>query len=308
LARQAVETRSTERKLVEGELVDARRELDRFNQRLAEIDTRLDERKTQLDKYRQSYQSAVSALFQAEKALQQSERKEIEAQQALAPSESTQREAESSLEKHRQDRDVLEIKLREVHEQIAHEQAAVAKVRAELQVLDQAENTLTGYASGARLLLEAARHNQVLGTRGTVSNHLDVPEDFEVAIAAALGEYLDAVLLESKANLERAIAMFEGQSARGSILPMDGLYLGNKDLARNFNEEILGFASDFVRTSSEYQAVVDLLLGRVLVVRDRKSAMKLLADGQQTKGEFDHDLRIVTLKEVFQLAVRFSLD
>lgn len=299
-ARQAVENRTIERSLIEGELEGLRRGLDQLIQQQAELRTRLDERRTQHEKHQLSYQAGVSALSQAEKALQQAERAVAETQQTLSLLESSQKDAESNLEKHQQERNALDSKIREEHERISLEQAAMAKVRAELQVLDQAEKMLTGYASGARLLIEAARQNRILGTHGTVSNHLDVPEEFEVAIAAALGEYLDAILLESKGELDKAIAIFEGQTARGAILPMDQLSAGKVNLTWRDREEVLGFASDFVHTQKDFQAVVDLLLGRVLIVRDRTAAMKLLYDGNRIESDIEQDLRIVTLKgEVF---------
>ena len=75
-------------------------------------------------------------------------------------------------------------------------QNRIDRLQAQLEVLEQAEQSLAGYAEGARFLLDAARQSRLV-TRGALSASLDVPVELETAIAAALGDTLDAVLLET---------------------------------------------------------------------------------------------------------------
>ena len=72
------------------------------------------------------------------------------------------------------------------------------RLKAHLEVLEQAEQSLAGYAEGARFLLEAVRQARLKGAHGALSAALDVPAELEVAIAAALGDTLDAILARCK--------------------------------------------------------------------------------------------------------------
>ena len=99
---------------------------------------------------------------------------------------------------------------------LAARKADQSRLAAQLEVLEQAEKSLQGYAEGARFLLDAARQSKFKGASGALSASLEVPAELETAIAAALGEHLDAVLLESAQldnalnliNLTRLVAQF----------------------------------------------------------------------------------------------------
>jgi chromosome segregation ATPase len=70
-----------------------------------------------------------------------------------------------------------------------------SKLQAQLEVLEQAEQMLTGYAEGARFLLDPIRQS-TLGIRGALSALLELPAELEAAIAAALGDAIDSVIIE----------------------------------------------------------------------------------------------------------------
>ncbi len=107
-------------------------------------------------------------------------------------------------------------RLREQRSGLAVEQA---RLKAQLDVLDQAEAAWSGYASGARLLLQAASQNRLPGARGALNAFLETPAELEKAIAAALGEFLDAVLLED--DPDQAMDLLQRGSGRGVLLPLE---------------------------------------------------------------------------------------
>ncbi len=129
---------------------------------------------------------------------------------------------------------------------------------------------------------------------------MDVPVELEVAIAAALGEYIDAVLLVSGQDTEQAILLLDSnQSGRTSLLPLDWL-TPVEPLHVNRSGDCLGVASDLVKASAEIRPVLNLLLGHVLIVRNRAAARRLLA-GQPKNA------RAVTLHgEVFHASGQVS--
>jgi chromosome segregation protein len=141
------------------------------------------------------------------------------------------------------------------------------------------------------------------GTRGALSSFLDVPAELETAIAAALGEYLEAVVLDQAIATEDALRLLEGKSSRAVLLPVENLRapkILHDGVQETFNsQEVYGLASELVSVPTELHPVLDFLLGHVWVVCDRSVARRLLQylhDNQATADES----RVVTLRgEVF---------
>ena len=173
-------------------------------------------------------------------------------------------------------------------------------MQARLDVLEQAEAALSGYASGTRILLQAARQQQLQGVQGAMNNYLQVSVEFERAVAAALGEYLDAILLQ--ADPEAALDLLQAEAGRGVLMPLEEI-AGVMPLSALGSPEgdVLGVAAELVDAPAELRPALNLLLGRVLVTRDRRAARRAL------KGQ-PGDVRAVTLNgEVFHASGPISL-
>ncbi|OGN75979.1 MAG: chromosome segregation protein SMC [Chloroflexi bacterium GWB2_49_20] len=167
------------------------------------------------------------------------------------------------------------------------------KLKMQLEVLDQAEQSLTGFADGARLILESARKSKVNAGIQALSSSLDVPAELEMAIAASLGEFVDSVIFQSDSDIEEAINLLEVANAgRATMLPTHRLVFSDQIKAPQ-DPDCLGLACDMVKIIPEYRVVVDYLLGRVLIVKNRKAAKRLINGIQK-------DLKVVTLSgEIF---------
>ncbi len=201
------------------------------------------------------YKSAELVRLNAENILQLAENAFLSAQKSLAD---------------------LEESVKHVNAGVAAKKAERARMKAQLDVLDQAEQSLSGYADGAKLLLEAARQSRLKGTRGALSSTLDVPVDLEVAISAALGEFTDSILLASGQDTNQALALLDlDHNSRASILPLDWL-IPPEPLKIRPDVNCLGVASDLVKAPAEIRPVLDLLLGQVVVVRSRTAARHVL--------------------------------
>ncbi len=92
-----------------------------------------------------------------------------------------------------------------------------------------------------------------------------------------MGEYADAVLLTTGQDAEKALSLLESdRSGRASLLPLDQL-TPFESLKAIDDTDCLGIAADLVTAPAELQPAVDLLLGEVFIVRDRKAAKRILA-------------------------------
>ena len=114
----------------------------------------------------------------------------------------------------------------------------------------------------------------------------------EIAIAAALGDTLDAVLLQGD-QIEEALRLLESDDAgRAALLPLDGNV--NHLLNQPNDADCLGIASSLINAPDDLRAAVHLLLGNTLIVSDRNAARRLI-------GEIPTYARIVTVRgEVFR--------
>ena len=164
----------------------------------------------------------------------------------------------------------------ELNDKLSKTQTEVSRISAELNVLQQAEQKLAGYANGAKLLLTQSRSGKLPGAHGTLSNFLDVPEEYEKPIAAALGEYLDAVILEKETDSNQALDLLLNEKTKGVLLPLNKLITLDRPTLDNNIPGLIGIAADLVTTPPKFRPVIDLLLGRVFIMKDKKDLSRVL--------------------------------
>jgi len=292
-AQTALNERQAEESRLESDLGSARKKLDELTAQRAGLQARMDELAARSETQKQKLEAATQAIALADSEAGQASQEFKAAASARQKAETAMQKAEAEFQSAEKRLAELEEKVKQRQAERAAKQAEQARLKAQLDVLEQAEQSLAGYADGAKLLLDAARQSKLGGARGALSAALDVPAELEVAISAALGEYTDAVLLASGRDAEQALALLDSdQSGRASILPLDWLSPA-EPLKTKPDANCLGVASDLVKAPAELRPALDLLLGQVLVVRDRAVARRVLA-GQPK------NVRVVTLGgEVF---------
>ncbi len=198
----------------------------------------------------------------------------------------------------------VEADRRELSEKITAQKTLVAQVQAEIKVLDEAEKNLTGYEEGARILLQAMRDKRLNGAVGSLGNSLTIPQEYETAMAAILGEYIDSLVIESIRESDIALDLIDGDTTRGSFIPLDAINPA-KPLALDLDKapvepgNILGIAANLVDAESRLRPIVDLLFGQAIVVKDRKTARTILSGGDLRNLP---NLKVVTLKGEVYLA------
>jgi chromosome segregation protein len=297
VASRGLKERQAERAKVEQQLQAARQAMTALSARRSHLQARHSERQSNAEKQTHALAKAREALEIAEGEYRSAQAVLEQAAQVLARAQAVRQGHEEKLRSHQQVLGDAETAQRAILEQQSGLQAEQSRIQARLEVLEQAENALSGYAGGVQLLLKAAQQARLKGARGALSSFLEVPAEYEIAIAAALGEFVDAVILED-GSLEAALGLLDGQAARAAILPTDTLTPGSIYIPVEGSDalEILGSAAKLVRAPVELQPAVELLLGRVVVARDRKSARRFLS---AHAGE-DPNLRVVSLQgEVF---------
>jgi chromosome segregation protein len=214
---------------------------------------------------------------------------------SLSQNESALMGLESSLEENEIAQQNLRLESKQLDQKLNNFLREKARISAEINAHEEAEFSSAGFAEGAKTLLDAAKKNHLKLSQETFGNSLKVPQKLEVAISAALGDYLEAVFLDSGTDPESALQWIENQEASATLLPLRQLS-SSKALTAPNESGVVGVASDLVEANKEIQNAAQLFLGQVLVVEDRATARRL----QATLPE---QARVVTLRgEVFHAA------
>jgi chromosome segregation protein len=296
-AQNNLNERMAERAEAERLMQSARQVLTALTARQAHLQVRLAERETQAIRQAETLGQVAIALDTAE-AEQQAANMALQATaENLDQAQARRTSTEAALQEGRRNLADMEAARARALQEHSDLQTQASRLQAQLEVLEQAEQALSGYAGGVQLLIQAARQTHLSGSLQPLSSLLEVPVEYETAIAAGLGEFLDAVLME-ESSLDSALGILEGKAARAALLPVDNLTPNSTRalLDGDNSGNIVGIAADLVQAPVEIRPVIELLLGKVVVARERASALRFLKDHRQENP----DLRVVSLQgEVF---------
>ena len=291
-AQNSLHSRQSDRAELEEQLAQIRNQIEALSQQRAENNARLDELKSRIESQNQKIEQTKTAISNGETLLAKTKLQYESARGTREQAMLTLQEAEDRVIRKKDEVSGFDRQRREALEQRTKEESDHSRLKAQLEVLEQSEQSLAGYAEGARFLLEAARESKLSGARGALSAALDVPAELETAIAAALGDTLDAVLLDSN-QLEEALSLLESDGAgRAALLPLDER--NNLALSNPNDGDCLGVASELVKSPEELSGAVRLMLGQTLIASDRNAARRLIQN-------LPTHARVVTLRgEVFR--------
>jgi chromosome segregation protein len=154
--------------------------------------------------------------------------------------------------------------------------AALDRLASRQDLLARLRADLTGYHPGVRAALSA--RGEIGGLLGTVAELMRVPDEYEEAIESALGARLQNIVAERWEDAEKAIALLkETQGGWATFLPLDTLR-PRSPMRVQRSDEVLGIASELVRFEDRLRPVFELLLGRIVIVRDLPAARHLLRE------------------------------
>lgn len=159
------------------------------------------------------------------------------------------------------------------------------RLKNRLELIKQSRESLAGFSDGAKSLLRSSREKKLRSELTDLATHIEVPEEYEIAISAALGEAVDVLIIKN-GNLgynlvEEFSTRLEDRVAVLSQEPHSKKFV-TKDLGESLN-----IASQIVNTEQSLRPVVDLLLGDFVIVENIKAAFS----GRETHP----DLNFVTL-------------
>jgi chromosome segregation protein len=173
-------------------------------------------------------------------------------------------------------------------------QAEEIKFNVQYEALIQAEKSLVGYNLGSKNLLNANKKGDFTGKYQPLNEILNVPNQFEEAIAAAIGEYLDSIVILDQSDPTAAIQyLAKGDQGRAILLPLQ-LLKSTEILDTPKIDGFIGKAGSLIKYDNKFDIVINSLLGNTIIVDTHENARKALS-------KFPPQVRIVTLNgEIFQ--------
>ncbi len=297
-------TQQQERSIIEDKIHTLQQDITEITTKTAQKQAYLTEKDSHINRLKDTLQKVNRDILLLETELSSSQETlrsiYIEKEEKVKNSESIKAELQSIQE----NLSSQEQKRREINEKITAQKTKLVQLQTEMNVLDDAERNLTGHEEGARILIQAMNDKKIDGAIGSIGHSLIVPEEYETAIAAVMGEYIDSLIVKTIDQTERALDLIGNETTRGSLFPLD-VIAPIRPLSLDLEKapvepgNIIGIAAKFVKAESLLKPIIDLIFGHVVIVKDRKTARSVLAsrDWQDIPN-----FRVVTLKGEMYLA------
>ncbi len=275
-SQKLLETRNVEREKIEKNVREKRRELVQLETKSVELKAKkneLNERITTLknnfEKIENDQTSSIKVFVDAKQKFD-----------ALGTNESEEKEERQKIElllsQINKEINAIEEKNQIAQKEITKLHSEQARLIAQIEVLTQADSSLAGLNQGAKTIINASKSGRIPGKYLPISNSIEVPKKFESAISAALGEFLDAVILLDESDPDAAMQLLSIEDqGRAVIMPL-ALLKNQEKIEFGNNENILGRAADLIKSDKKIQSAIQILLQNTIIVEDRKTAQSMI--------------------------------
>ncbi len=259
----------------------AQREISALSERVRLLAARREEIGAELEPLRaqeQAQEERVRAARAAEEELrgrlEAQERRVAELERELAALRRAVREQTTRQEQLEADLRARRARREKLEKTLAETRAAEARLEAEQELLSRLRQEMAGLTEGTRRVLQA----ELPGVVGLLGQMLRVPPEWEPAVEAALGAYLQAVVVRDWETV-RQVCRLLGKDARAILLPLESaearLAAPGQALEGGARPAAEVVALEPSAESPALRALLDRLLGPVWLVDDLETARAL---------------------------------
>ena len=236
-----------------------------------------------LERRKQTLRSESDAREDSEKSARQSiEDAQREREQLAAEAEKIGRDKDAAV----QNREEAQKEERQTSLAAEELRLSLGRMSARLKTIEEMESNYEGYTSAVKHVMKSG----MSGIHGVVAELITVPAGYETAIETALGQSLQNIVCDDDTSARKAIrSLKENKAGRMTFLPLQsirGRELPGKSLAGE--PGFVGFAPECITYSRKYDDVISYLLGRVVIVKDLESAIRI--------SKLEKDILTVTLE------------
>lgn len=164
--------------------------------------------------------------------------------------------------------------IKDKEEQLARERLEAGRIQTRLHTIEEMESNYEGYNLGVRSLMK----KNLSGIRGVTAELMEVPKGYELAVETAMGASLQNVICESDDDAKCAVKFLkENRVGRITFLPITSIRAGKQSINDKIKDDkgFVGMAVDIVKFDKELANIYSYLLGRVAIVKDMDSAIRL---------------------------------
>ncbi len=161
--------------------------------------------------------------------------------------------------------------------------------RSRLDTLRNMAERYDGYGISIRKVMEQKKFYP--GIAGVVADIIHVKKEYETAIETALGGSIQNIVTDTENTAKKMIEYLKaGKYGRATFLPLNAITGSSFKKQEALKEPgVIGLASQLVSAKDEYKNLISHLLGRILVMDNIDSALKLAR-------KYGYSFRIVTLE------------
>ena len=269
----------------EQEASELRQALERERHAMLELTTQLSANRRHLEELKQRRERAEQERRAQEQAAAELRQMLQERQQALEATRAREAQLGAQIAALEEEMIRTQERLREETTRQEELRRALSAARNKLEALEAQRKALAEMreeqADGAQAILAA--RGKLGGVIGRLASLIRVPQPYEVAIEAALGPLLHAVVVETTRDAQRALEWLRArEGGRATLIPLEApgvpTTLENERALPETQQEpqaLIGVAADFVTCSTRYRSLVQRLLGNVLLVSNIEAALRL---------------------------------
>ncbi|MBQ6482298.1 MAG: AAA family ATPase, partial [Anaerolineaceae bacterium] len=264
-----------------------RDEQDKLESKLIRLKARrddLDERTKKLEESLSGLRVNLERLENGLRTFQQDNQKFYDAQKQNEDKLSNVISEISAAEKEIAERDVT---LRNLRSEKNRVDAELTKVSARLDVLNDAEKHFSGMNRGAQYVAQSAEKGLINSSVVSLQSMLNVPKEYETVVAAALGDELDAVILDPSEWNKVMDLLNKAQSGRAVLLGTDEGSLSPENSGFEGCETLRPLLS-LISYDEKVKPVIERILSNTWLADSRTQAMNL-------KSKLHPGQRIVTM-------------
>lgn len=171
---------------------------------------------------------------------------------------------------------------------------ALSRLDANKTMLENLEKHYEGYNRSVKSLMELVHKERITAAEDTkvLGEIFSVDKRYEVAIEIALGAAISNVITKNEEIAKLLIGYLKKNNlGRATFLPLNIIKGKKLELDRNITgaNGYVGIASDIISYDSEYQNIVNYVLGRTIICKDMDSALNIAKIGR-------YNYKIVTLE------------
>ncbi|SKC87110.1 condensin subunit Smc [Maledivibacter halophilus] len=155
-------------------------------------------------------------------------------------------------------------------------------IESQRKLLDAMEKSYEGFSTSVRKTLKLCKNNDTFGkgVHGVVAQLMSIPKEYEIAMEVALGYSMQNIVCNNEDDAKRIIKhLKQNNLGRVTFLPLSNVYSGQRH--ENFGTKLesikgfIGVASNLISTSNEYDDLFNYLLGRIIIVDNIDSAVRI---------------------------------